>query len=56
MGQKKVVYTDFEDELREPPVIDLPQVTAGVNMNKFKEKARAFLRAHEAHLSLQSSR
>lgn len=55
-GQKKVVYTDFEDELGESSVIDLPQVTAGLNMNKFKEKARAFLRAHETHLSLQRLR
>ncbi|WP_299345474.1 DEAD/DEAH box helicase family protein [uncultured Pseudoxanthomonas sp.] len=55
-GQKKIVYTDFEDELGESTVIDLPQVTAGLNMTKFKEKARAFLKAHEAHLSLQRLR
>lgn len=55
-GQKKVVYTDFQDELGEASVVDLPQVTAGLNMNKFKEKARAFLKSHEAHLSLQRLR
>lgn len=55
-GQKKVVYTDFEDELGPTSVIDLPQVTAGLNMSKFKEKARAFLKSHEAHLSLQRLR
>ncbi|MGT2430951.1 type I restriction-modification enzyme R subunit C-terminal domain-containing protein [Cupriavidus basilensis] len=37
-------------------VIDLPQVTAGLNMSKFREKARAFLKAHESHLSLQRLR
>lgn len=52
-GQKKIVYTDFEDELGETSVIDLPQVTAGLNMSKFREKARVFLKAHESHLSLQ---
>ncbi|SPA10657.1 Type III restriction protein res subunit [Cupriavidus taiwanensis] len=52
-GQKKIVYTDFEDELGESSVIDLPQVTAGLNMSKFREKARVFLKAHESHLSLQ---
>ncbi|MGF6968618.1 type I site-specific restriction endonuclease [Paraburkholderia sp. WC7.3g] len=31
-GQKKIVYTDFEDELGESAIIDLPQVTAGLNM------------------------
>jgi type I restriction enzyme, R subunit len=55
-GQKKVVYTDFEDEVGEGVVVDLPQVTAGLNMAKFKEKARVFLREHESHLALQRLR
>lgn len=54
--KKKVVYTDFADEIGEAAVITLPQVTAGLNMAKFKEKARAFLKAHESHLSLQRLR
>lgn len=54
--QKKVVYTNFEDELGDEQVIDLPQVTTGLKMGKFKEKARAFLKAHESHLSLQRLR
>ncbi len=55
-GQKKIVYTDFEDALGDPETVHLPQVTAGLNMAKFKEKARAFLREHEAHVSLQRLR
>ena len=55
-GQKKVVYTDFEDEVGEVVRIDLPQVTSGLNMAKFKDKARAFLRDHESHLALQRLR
>ena len=55
-GQKKVVYTDFEDAIGELTNIDLPQVTAGLNMARFKEKARAFLRQHESHLALQRLR
>lgn len=55
-GQNKIVYTDFEDELGEMTTIDLPQVTAGLNMAKFQEKARVFLREHESHLSLQRLR
>lgn len=31
-------------------------MTAGLNMAKFKDKARAFLRAHESHLALQRLR
>jgi type I restriction enzyme R subunit len=55
-GQKKIVYTNFEDEIGEPTKVHLPQVTAGLNMTKFKEKARTFLKAHESHLSLQRLR
>ena len=55
-GQKKIVYTDFEDELGESQTINLPQVTAGLNKAKFREKARVFLKAHESHISLQRLR
>jgi type I restriction enzyme, R subunit len=55
-GQKSVVYSDFEDELGETTTVDLPQVTAGLNMGKFREKARLFLKAHESHVSLQRLR
>lgn len=55
-GRKPVVYSDFEDELGESTPIELPQVTAGLDMNKFREKARRFLKAHESHVSLQRLR
>lgn len=55
-GQKRIVYTDFEDEIGPASTVDLPQVTAGLNMAKFKDKARQFLKAHESHLSLQRLR
>jgi type I restriction enzyme, R subunit len=55
-GKKNVVYTNFEDEIGDGVEIDLPQVTAGLNMAKFKDKARVFLKAHESHLSLQRLR
>lgn len=55
-GQKAVVYGDFEDEVGEATTIDLPQVTAGLDRVRFREKARQFLRAHESHMSLQRLR
>jgi len=55
-GEKKIVYTDFEDQLGDSTTVDLPQVTAGLNMAKFRERARVFLKAHESHLSLQRLR
>ena len=55
-GQKKIVYTDFEDQGGTATIIDLPQITAGLNMAKFKEKARQFLKVHDTHLSLRRLR
>jgi type I restriction enzyme R subunit len=55
-GQKNVVYTDFEDELGEETTIDLPHVGAAMDLAKFKDKARQFLRAHDSHVSLQRLR
>nr|WP_315494217.1 DEAD/DEAH box helicase family protein [uncultured Rhodoferax sp.] len=55
-GQKKIVYTNFEDEIGEMAEVQLPQVTAGLNMAKFKEKARQFLKEHVSHLALQRLR
>lgn len=55
-AKKKVVYTDFEDELGIETPIDLPEVANGLDMAKFKDKARQFLKAHESHLSLQRLR
>jgi len=55
-AKKIVVYTDFEDELGDETTIDLPQVGNGMDLAKFKEKARQFLRAHESHISLQRLR
>lgn len=55
-GEKEGVYTDYEDEVEEGIAIDLPQITAALNMTKFKEMARDFLEVHETHLSLQRLR
>jgi len=52
-GKRKVVYTDFEDELGEDTEVELPEVSSGLNYERFKEKARQFLKAHEDHLALQ---
>ncbi|WP_211461994.1 DEAD/DEAH box helicase family protein [Collimonas silvisoli] len=55
-SKKKIVYTDFEDELGDEAHVNLPEVSLGMNWEKFKDKARQFLRAHENHLSLQRLR
>ena len=55
-AKKKIVYTDFEDELGTEAKIDLPEIANGLDMAKFKDKARQFLKAHESHLALQRLR
>jgi type I restriction enzyme R subunit len=55
-SKKKVVYTDFIDELGAETTFDLPEVANGLDMAKFKDKARQFLKAHEGHVALQRLR
>jgi len=55
-GKRIVVYTDFEDELGEGTTIELPEMGASMNFERFREKARQFLKAHESHLALQRLR
>ncbi len=54
--KRKIVYSHFEDELGEFSVVSLPHVTSGLDMAKFREKARQFLKEHESHRSLQRLR
>ena len=61
-SKRKVVYTDFIDELGTATPFDLPEVGIGIGMGsgldmaRFKDKARQFLKAHEGHLALQRLR
>jgi type I restriction enzyme R subunit len=55
-SKRKVVYTDFEDEMGTESTIALPEVANGLDMARFKDKARQFLKAHEGHLALQRLR
>lgn len=53
---KVIVYTDFEDELSESAIVDLPGVTPGTNWERFRAKAAAYLRQHQDHVALQRLR
>ena len=50
------VYTDFEDELAPATAVHLPGITPGTNIERFRAKATAYLKAHEDHLALQRLR
>lgn len=54
-GKRKILYTDFADEIGEEVEHALPQV-GEVDFVRFKQKARAFLRKHEDHLVLHRLR
>ncbi|WP_245497223.1 type I restriction-modification enzyme R subunit C-terminal domain-containing protein [Rhizobium leguminosarum] len=54
-GKRKIVYTDFEDELGLGAEIDLPEV-GEVDFARFKRKARHFLREHEDHIAIAKLR
>ncbi len=54
--KRRVVYTDFEDDIGEHTQVNLPSTGADMDLGKFKDKARQFLRSHQDHLSLQRLR
>lgn len=54
--KRTIVYANFEDELGDGTVVDLPGVTPGTNWERFRAKARAYLRDHENHLAVQRLR
>lgn len=60
-SKRTIIYTDFEDEMGEEMHIELPVfgsggVGASGNLEKFRAKARAFLRAHQDHITVRKLR
>lgn len=55
-SSRAVVYTDFEDALGEVTEVDLPMVASAVDFERFRSKAKAFLRAHDNRLALRKLR
>ena len=54
--KRTTVYADFADTLGESVQVELPGITPGTNWERFRAKARAYLREHEDHLTLQRLR
>ena len=55
-SKKKIVYTDFEDELGAPTTIVLPGVPIGMDFERFKAKAVYYLKSHENHVAIHKLR
>ena len=53
---RKPVYTNFEDEIGDETIVELPGLKVGSGFEKFRAKARAFLRAHEDHVVIHKLR
>ncbi len=54
--KRAVIYTDFLDELGRVEEVVLRGVPTGADYARFREKTRAYLRAHEDHVALQKLR
>ncbi len=54
--KRKPIYTDFEDEIGDETAFDLPGFTAPDHFERFKAKARTFLKEHESHIAIHKLR
>jgi type I restriction enzyme R subunit len=55
-GKRITVYTNFEDTLGDDATIELPGFGVGADFEKFRAKARQFLKANENHVTIQKLR
>ncbi|MDD2765814.1 MAG: DEAD/DEAH box helicase family protein [Opitutaceae bacterium] len=54
--KRAIIYTDFEDELGEGALVPFEQFGPPDSFEKFKAKARFFLRQHEDHIAVHKLR
>lgn len=55
-SKRTLVYTNFEDELGEGTHIELPAFNGAGDFERFRTKARQFLKAHENHITIHKLR
>ena len=51
-----IIYTDFVDEMGPEKIVHLPGFGASGDFERFRAKARAFLRAHQDHVAVRKLR
>lgn len=54
--QRRPVYTDFEDEMGAETAVELLSLTAATDFEKFRAKARDFLRKRQDHIAIYKLR
>jgi len=55
-AKRQPVYTDFEDQMGSETTVELPGFGTGADFERFRAKARQFLREHENHLTIHRLR
>ncbi len=55
-GRRRILYVDFEDLMGAEVQIGLPGLVAGIDFEKFRAKAQAFLREHQDHAAIRKLR
>jgi type I restriction enzyme R subunit len=54
--KRTLIYTDFEDQMGGESPVDLPGFDAPDSFERFRAKARAFLKEHEDHITIHKLR
>src|SRR6185369_2462482 len=54
--KRKPIYTDFEDQMGSEASVDLPGFAAPDSFERFRAKARVFLKEHEDHIAIHKLR
>jgi type I restriction enzyme R subunit len=55
-ASRKIVYTDFQDEIGPSSDVELSDIGSGTDKARFIRKVRHFLQAHGEHITLQKLR
>ena len=50
--KRSIVYSDFEDEIGAGDAIEVSGVPVGTDMDRFRAKARQFLKANQSHIAV----
>ena len=51
-ASRRIVYTDFEDEIGDGTTVELPDVGGGTDKAAFRLKVRQFLHQHDDHITM----
>ncbi len=51
--KRQPLYTNFEDDIGDGELIELPEIANGIDQAKFVQKVRHFLQQHQDHITIQ---